>query len=112
MLDLLCRSLHLTPQVGQFVVEQFDHVEAIKHVNDVLEVLTHHEGVGRRHVCGDGLNLRPQTSQALPKRRKCIGAFTFPDENHGPAGHVQYDSQILLALANADLNRWRFASVS
>ena len=78
-------------------------MKAIEHERRIREIGLHGINVGRRHICGNGLDVRPTGTQAFPEGNQRISAFSVADKDDGTAFQVQDEGDIAMSFADGNL---------
>ena len=90
-------------QVGELLVEELDHMEAVEDDLRLGQVVGTASLVGRRHVHGHRLDLGPAGPQPLPERLQRVGPLAVADEDHRAALQVHDHRQVAVPLGHGDL---------
>ncbi len=89
-------------EVGEFLVEQLDDVEAVEDDLHLAQVRRRRRLVGCRYVHGHYLDLGSAGLELLPERLQGVARLAVTNENHCPGLEIQDEGQIAMSLADGD----------
>jgi phosphatidylethanolamine/phosphatidyl-N-methylethanolamine N-methyltransferase len=95
--------IQFTPQLGQFLIHELDHVEVIEHDGRMGQIAGHGGDVGLGHVHCNGLDTCSGGFESSPERFQGIGTLAFTDEDHCPTVKVEHDCEVSMPSTNTDL---------
>ncbi len=96
-------SLQLPAQVGQLVVHELDHVEAVEDQGRLGQMSPDGIDVGLGHVGRHGLDPGSGHADPPPEGIESIGASSLAHEDHGPALQIEHHREVALAPFDGDL---------
>ena len=95
--------VQITPQLGEFLVEELDHVKMIEHDGRTRQVGAYRSDVGLGHVHCNRFDAGSGRFESFPERVEGINAFAFTHEDNGSTVQIEHHRQVSMSVTNADL---------
>lgn len=99
---LLGFPVHFATQIGQFAVEQLEHVEVVEDDDRLGQMGLNGMDIGGRQVHGHGLDRRTTAFQAFPEGVEGLGPLAVSHKHDRPGVQVQNHGEVSMSSTDGD----------